>query len=140
MTQRIERLRIVSDELWAAVCAVQNTRTPRSEAIRAARRRQGRGPALWPSSLLVCSECVQYGRTDYVCSGFHNGSTRSANSRRRGKRGIAPPYQRRRRAFRAPSSSELAAERKLEVFTSRENVALSREALRSVLAEGNLIL
>src|SRR6266853_6618277 len=31
------------------------------------------------SSLLVCSECgnnyVQYGRTDYVCSGFHNGST-----------------------------------------------------------------
>jgi Recombinase zinc beta ribbon domain len=36
-------------------------------------------PALWLSSLLVCSECgsnyVQYGRTDYVCSGFHNGST-----------------------------------------------------------------
>jgi len=28
----------------------------------------------------------------------------------------------------------------IEIFTSRENVALSREALRSVLAEGNLIL
>lgn len=33
-----------------------------------------------------------------------------------------------------------AVERKLEVFTSRENVALSREALRSVLAEENLVL
>ena len=33
-----------------------------------------------------------------------------------------------------------AVERKLKVFTSRENVALSREALRSVLAEGNLML
>lgn len=33
-----------------------------------------------------------------------------------------------------------AVERKLEVFTSRDNVALSREALRSVLAEGNLVL
>jgi hypothetical protein len=33
-----------------------------------------------------------------------------------------------------------AAERKLKVFTSRENVALSRGALRSVLVEGNLIL
>jgi hypothetical protein len=30
--------------------------------------------------------------------------------------------------------------RKLGVFTSRENVALSREALRGVLAEAHLIL
>jgi hypothetical protein len=33
-----------------------------------------------------------------------------------------------------------AVERKLEVFTSRENVALSRDASRSVLADGNLVL
>ena len=33
-----------------------------------------------------------------------------------------------------------AAERKLKIFTSRENVALAREALRTVLAEGRLIL
>ena len=33
-----------------------------------------------------------------------------------------------------------AVERKLKIFTSRENVALSREALRTVLAEGRLIL
>lgn len=136
MTQRIERLRIVSDELWAAVCAVQNARTPRSEAIRAARRRQGRGPALWLSSLLVCSECgsnyVQYGRTDYVCSGFHNGSTRSANSRRRGKRGIAPAYQRRRRAFRAPSSSEhIARLRNASSRSSRAASSAGRSASRS---------
>ena len=79
ITRHEERLRIVSDDLWNVVHVVQSARTPRSEAIRAARRRQGRGPALWLSSLLVCSECgsnyVQYGRTDYVCSGYHNGST-----------------------------------------------------------------
>jgi hypothetical protein len=78
VTQRNDRLRIVSDELWNAVHIIQSARTPRSEAIRAAKRRQGRGPALWLSSLLVCSECgsnyVQYGRTDYVCGGYHNGS------------------------------------------------------------------
>jgi hypothetical protein len=34
----------------------------------------------------------------------------------------------------------LKTERKLKIFTSRENVALSREALRTVLAEGRLIL
>jgi len=83
--QRIDRLRIVSDELWNAVHIIQSARTPRSEAIRAAKRRQGRGPALWLSSLLVCSECgsnyVQYGRTDYVCGGFHNGSTCSNGTR-----------------------------------------------------------
>ena len=33
-----------------------------------------------------------------------------------------------------------AAERKLKIFTSHENVALAREALRTVLAEGRLIL
>jgi Recombinase zinc beta ribbon domain len=62
-----------------------SARTPRGEAIREAKRRRGRGPALWLSSLLVCSECgsnyVQYGRTDYVCSGFHNGSTCSNGMR-----------------------------------------------------------
>jgi DNA invertase Pin-like site-specific DNA recombinase len=85
VTQRIERLRIVSDELWNAVHIIQSARTPRSEAIQAAKRRQGRGPALWLSSLLVCSECgsnyVQYGRTDYVCGGYHNGSTCSNGTR-----------------------------------------------------------
>ena len=53
-----------------AVHVIQSAGTPRGEAIRAAKRRLGRGPALWLSSLLVCSECgsnyVQYGRTDYV--------------------------------------------------------------------------
>jgi hypothetical protein len=33
----------------------------------------------------ACSECgsnyVQYGRTDYICSGFHNGSTCSNGMR-----------------------------------------------------------
>ena len=33
----------------------------------------------------MCSECgsnyVQYGRTDYVCGGFHNGSTCSNGTR-----------------------------------------------------------
>lgn len=85
VTQHIEGLRIISDELWNRVHAVQSARTPRSEAIRAAKRWLGRGPALWLSSLLVCSECgsnyVQYGRTDYVCSGFHNGSTCSNGTR-----------------------------------------------------------
>jgi hypothetical protein len=33
-----------------------------------------------------------------------------------------------------------AAERKLKIFTSCENVALAREALRTVLAEGRLVL
>jgi hypothetical protein len=33
-----------------------------------------------------------------------------------------------------------AAARKLKVFTSRENVTLSREALRNVLADGKLVL
>jgi hypothetical protein len=60
-----------------------------------------------------------------------------------------------REALNHPSASEVlprvwrsefiqayrsAVERKLKVFTSRENVALSREALRGVLADGNLIL
>ena len=85
VTHHIERLRIVSDDLWNRVHVVQSARTPRGESIRAAKRRLGRGPALWLSSLLVCSECgsiyVQYGRTDYVCSGFHNGSTCSNGMR-----------------------------------------------------------
>ncbi|MDB6009641.1 MAG: hypothetical protein JWL65_1891 [Gammaproteobacteria bacterium] len=34
----------------------------------------------------------------------------------------------------------MAVARKLKVFTARENVAMSREALREVLAEGRLIL
>jgi len=79
VTYHDERLRVVSDELWDAVRAVQSARTPRGDAISAAKRRLGRGPARWLSSLLVCSECgsnyVQYGRTDYVCSGYHNGAT-----------------------------------------------------------------
>jgi hypothetical protein len=79
ITRQDERLRIVSDDLWNTVHIVQSARTPRGEAIIEAKRRKGRGPALWLSSLLVCSECgsnyVQYGRTDYICSGFHNGST-----------------------------------------------------------------
>ena len=78
MTYHEERLRIVSDDLWAAARAVQTARTPRGEAISIAKRRLGRGPVRWLSSL-VCSECgsnyVQYGRADYVCSGFHNGAT-----------------------------------------------------------------
>lgn len=79
VTYHEERLRIVSDDLWAAVRAIQTARTPRGEAISSAKRRLGRGPVRWLSSLLVCSECgsnyVQYGRADYVCSGFHNGAT-----------------------------------------------------------------
>ncbi len=63
---------------WAMARAVQTARTPRGEAIRGAMRRRGRGPVHWLSSLLACSECgsnyVQYGRTDYVCGGHHNGS------------------------------------------------------------------
>jgi DNA invertase Pin-like site-specific DNA recombinase len=231
VTQRIDRLRIVSDELWNAVHIVQSARTPRSEAIRAAKRRQGRGPALWLSSLLVCSECgsnyVQYGRTDYVCGGFHNGSTcsngtrfriadierevlaaleqdflspdalqratdlamkyfekqqrteaqsapvvsaalteiekRETEVREQFKAGKLPPpvfkswiaeFAKERDALNRPAaprapritrseflqSYRSAAERKLKVFTSRENVALAREALRTVLAEGRLIL
>jgi DNA invertase Pin-like site-specific DNA recombinase len=85
ISYHVERLRIVSDDLWNRVQAVQCARTPRSDAIRAAKRLLGRGPALWLSSLLVCSECgsnyVQYGRRDYVCSGFHNGSTCSNGMR-----------------------------------------------------------
>ncbi len=231
ITQRIERLRIVSDELWNAVHIIQSARTPRSEAIRAAKRRQGRGPALWLSSLLVCSECgsnyVQYGRTDYVCGGFHNGSTcsngtrfriadierevlaaleldflspialqratdlamdyfdkqqsteakaapavsaalaevdkREADVREQFKAGKLPApvfkswiaeFAKERESLNRPaapkaprvSRSEFlqayrsAVERKLKIFTTRENVALSREALRTVLAEGRLIL
>lgn len=64
-------------------------------------------------------------------------------------------FTKEREALNRPSASEVpprvsrsefvqayrsAVERKLKVFTSRENVALSREALCSVLAEGNLIL
>jgi hypothetical protein len=44
------------------------------------------------------------------------------------------------RAVRTIQAYRSAVERKLKVFTSRENVALSREALRGVLADGNLIL
>src|SRR6202035_4871149 len=45
ITQQVERLGTVSDELWSAVHVIQSARPPRSEAIRAAKRRQGRGPA-----------------------------------------------------------------------------------------------
>jgi site-specific DNA recombinase len=72
------RLQIVSNELWTLVRAVQTARTPRGEAIRGALRQRGRGPVHWLSSLLICAECgsnyVQYGRTDYICGGHHNGS------------------------------------------------------------------
>ena len=231
VTQQIERLRIVSDELWNTVHVIQSARTPRSEAIRAAKRRQGRGPALWLSSLLVCSECgsnyVQYGRTDYVCGGFHNGSTcsngtrfriadierevlaaleldflspvvlqratdlamdyfdkqqstevqappavsaalaeidkRKTEVREQFKAGKLPApvfkswiseFTKEREALSRPAAPKAprvsryeflqayraVVERKLKIFTSRENVALSREALRTVLAEGRLIL
>lgn len=50
---------------------------------------------------------------------------------------VAPPSVSRSEFMQAYRS---AVERKLEVFTRRENVALSREALRSVLADGNLVL
>jgi site-specific DNA recombinase len=231
VTHRSERLRIVSDELWNRVQIVQSARTPRSDAIRAARRRQGRGPALWLSSLLVCSECgssyVQYGRTDYVCGGFHNGSTctngtrfrvadieravldvleidflspealrraadmamdyfekqqsaqaqpptalvdalaeidaRETEVRAQFKAGALPPavfkcwlteFGKERAALNRhapPKPSPIsrpefiqeyraAVARKLRVFTKRENVAMAREALRSVLAEGKLVL
>jgi site-specific DNA recombinase len=231
VTQQIERLRIVSDELWNTVHVIQSARTPRSEAIRAAKQRQGRGPALWLSSLLVCAECgsnyVQYGRTDYVCGGFHNGSTcsngtrfriadierevlaaleldflspvalqratdlamdyfdkqrsteakaapavsaalaeiekRETDVREQFKAGKLPApvfkswiaeFAKEREALNRPAAPKAprvsrsdflqayrsAVERKLKIFTSRENVALSREALRTVLAEGRLIL
>jgi site-specific DNA recombinase len=231
VTHHIERLRIVSDELWNIVHVVQSARTPRGDAIRAARRRQGRGPALWLSSLLVCSECgsnyVQYGRTDYVCSGFHNGSTcsngmrfriadiervvlealeidflspeslhraadlamdyfdkqqsteptkipavsaalaeinaRESDIREQFNAGKIPgavlkswlaEFAKERDAVNRPTTSrparisrseflqeyKSAVARKLKVFTSRENVAMSREALREVLAEGRVVL
>jgi hypothetical protein len=80
-----ERLRIVSDELWSAAQAVQSARTPRSEAISTALRKAGRGPKHWLSSILVCTECdsnfVQFGRTDYVSSGFHNGASCTCGAR-----------------------------------------------------------
>jgi site-specific DNA recombinase len=231
VTHHVERLRIVSDELWNMAHVVQSARTPRGEAIRAAKRRLGRGPALWLSSLLVCSECgsnyVQYGRTDYVCSGFHNGSTcsngmrfriadieravlealevdflspaalhraadmameyfekqqraetqtvpalsaalaeihaREADVREQFKEGKLPAavfktwlaeLAKQRDALSRPTTSKStrisrseflqeyksAVVRQLKVFTSRENVALSREALRNVLVEGRLVL
>jgi recombinase-like zinc beta ribbon protein/recombinase len=234
ITRHDERLRIVSDDLWNTVHIVQSARTPRSEAIREAKRRKGRGPALWLSSLLVCSECgsnyVQYGRTDYICSGFHNGSTckngmrfriaeiekavlekleldclspdalnraadlameylkkqqtaeppappelsaaqadidaRESDIREQFKTGKLPSavfktwiaefareresLNRRRTAGTAQPARVTRADflqeyrsavaRKLKIFTARENVAQSREALRTVLAEGRLIL
>jgi len=80
-----ERLRIVSDDLWDRVFATQCARTPRAEAISKARRRGGRGPVYWLSSILVCADCgsnyVQYGRTDYVCSGYYNGGSCSNRAR-----------------------------------------------------------
>ena len=231
VTHHIERLRIVSDDLWDRVHVVQSARTPRGEAIRAAKRRLGRGPALWLSSLLVCSECgsnyVQYGRTDYVCSGFYNGSScsngtrfrigdiertvlealeldflspaalhraadlameffdkqqtadpqtmpawsaalaeinaREADVKEQFKTGRLPAavfktwlaeLAREREVLNRPttlkptriSRSEFLQEyksavaRRLKVFTNRENVALSREALRNVLVDGRLVL
>ena len=52
-------------------------------------------------------------------------------------RGAKPP-----RITRAEFLHEYkaAVARKLKVFTARENIALSREALRTVLAEGRLVL
>jgi site-specific DNA recombinase len=231
VTHHVERLRVVFDDLWNRVHVVQNARTPRGEAIRAAKRRLGRGPALWLSSLLVCSECgstyVQYGRTDYVCSGFHNGSTcsngmrfriadverevlraleldllnpkslhqaadlameyfdkqevaelptapefsaaladinaREADVREQFKAGKLPPtvfktwleeLARERVTLHRPATKrsarisrsdflheyKLTVARQLKVFTSRENVAMSREALRNVLVDGNVAL
>ena len=231
ITRHDERLRIVSDDLWNVVHVVQSARTPRGEAISAAKRRQGRGPALWLSSLLVCSECgsnyVQYGRTDYVCSGYHNGSTcengmrfriadiekavleslemdflspdalhraadlameyinkqqstepptllaqsaaladidaREAEIREQFKAGKLPAavfktwlaeFTRERDALKRSATPKparitradflyeykVAVARKLKIFTARENIALSREALRTVLAEGRLVL
>jgi hypothetical protein len=230
ITRQDERLRIVSDDLWNTVHIVQSARTPRGEAIIEAKRRKGRGPALWLSSLLVCSECgsnyVQYGRTDYICSGFHNGSTclngmrfriaeiekavlekleldclspealnraadlamdylnkqqnpqpppappetaaaladidaRESDIRDQFKAGKLPPSvfktwlaefvrerealtrrtttpQKSARITRADFLQEYksAVTRKLKIFTARENIAQSREALRTVLAEG----
>jgi len=183
------------------------------------------------SSLLVCSECgsnyVQYGRTDYVCSGFHNGSTcangtrfriadieravlealelgflsptalhraadlameyfdkqqnaetrtspelsaalaeinaREADVREQFKTGKLPgavfkswiaEFAKERDALNRPTTSKStrisrseflqeyksAVARRLKVFTGRENVAQSREALRDVLLEGRLAL
>jgi hypothetical protein len=43
-------------------------------------------------------------------------------------------------ARRFPSGIQSAVTRKLRVFTARENIAQSREALRTVLAEGRLVL
>ena len=107
------------------------------------RRRQGRGPALWLSSLLVCSECgsnyVQYGRTDYVCSGFHSWLAEFTKERDAINRPTMPkPARISRSDFLQEYKSAVA--RKLKVFTSRENVAMSREALREVLAEGRVVL
>jgi len=132
-----ERLRIVSDDLWNRAQAVQCARTPRSEAIRAAKRQLGRGPALWLSSLLVCSECgstyVQYGRTDYVCSGFHNGSTCSNGMRFRIADIEAAVLEALEMDFLSPVALERATDLAMEYFEKLHKIARPAEHASSEL-------
>jgi site-specific DNA recombinase len=68
-----ESLRIVPDDLWDKVRAVQTATNPRREAVRKgiASKASGHGSKYWLGTLLVCGECgsnyIGDGRRDYVC-------------------------------------------------------------------------
>ena len=68
-----ESLRIVPDDLWDKVRAVQTATNPRREAVGKgiAKKASGHGSKYWLGTLLVCGECgsnyIGYGRRDYVC-------------------------------------------------------------------------
>jgi hypothetical protein len=72
-------LRIVSDELWNAVQAIQTATTPRREAVRAgiAKRASGHARPYWLVSLIVCADCganyCGHGALDYACPSFTAG-------------------------------------------------------------------
>ena len=204
----------------------------REERRFALRSGAGDGDLRFGSAAFWCARSaavpnVQYGRTDYVCAGFHNGSTcsngmrfriedverevlraleldllspkslhraadlameyfdkqqraeaptapalsaaiadinaREADVREQFKAGKLPPtvfktwlaeLARERATLHHPATTKsarvsqsdflheykLTLARQLKVFTSRENVAMSREALRNVLVDGTVVL
>ncbi|MDB6015062.1 MAG: hypothetical protein JWL65_7312 [Gammaproteobacteria bacterium] len=68
-----EPLRILPDDLWDKVHAVQTATNPRREAVRKgiATKASGHGSKYWLGTLLVCGKCgsnyIGDGRRDYVC-------------------------------------------------------------------------
>jgi site-specific DNA recombinase len=79
ITHEVPKLRIVSDELWDTVRAIQTATNPRREAIRrgilfgrngAAKKAAGHDSKYFLGSLLVCTCGANYignGKRDYVC-------------------------------------------------------------------------